>query len=254
MAKIRGERVQATKLISAVLLSLIAITIALLLWQFYGMNQVFRIDARQAYGVTAIDDRNSGGKSWAAVRLDHGVIEWECHVRTGFAWPFCELGFVVGHAPQGLDFSRFDSFVIRLQHSGNGPRRLRLFLRNFEPGQANLQDPVSWRQNELQFDAPETLQDLHVPMRHVSVASWWLANQKIPMGQGRVDVSNVPAIQLSTSGLPEDADQTFRIEFMEFRGKRFSLAEVALGLLGMWVAAGLTGLAAMEWRRRIGTA
>jgi len=186
-----------------------------------------------------VDDRNSGGSSWAALRLDEGVIDWECHVRTGFAWPFCELAFSVAPLPKGHDFSRYDTFVIRMQRKGSGSRRLRLFLRNFEDGSSNPKDPMSWRQNELPFDAPDDLQTLSIPLRQMNVASWWLADQKIMLGQALVNVSSVPTMQLSTAGLPEEANQFFRIDYMEFRGKRYSQAEVALALLGLWMVAGL---------------
>lgn len=241
-----------SRLICGAVASLVLITIVMLAWQHYGMEIVFRIDARQNYNVTAIDDRNAGGNSWAAVRLDDGVIDWECHVRTGFAWPFCELAFSVAPLPRGYDFSRYDSFVIRLQRKGCGIRRLRLFLRNFEEGRSSPNDQMSWRQNELQFDAPDVMQELRIPMRQMNVAPWWLADRKIMLGQALVDVSTVPTMQLSTAGLPEEANQSFRIEYIEFRGKRFTSAEVAVALLGMWVSAALVLALGSIFRRRRG--
>ncbi|WP_148716197.1 GGDEF domain-containing protein [Chitinolyticbacter meiyuanensis] len=218
--------------------AMVALSAVLLLWQHFGMNRVLRIDGHGEFQVAVSDDRSNGGQSVATLKRDDGAFVLDCQLSDSYEWPFCELGITLAAQPEaGLDLSHFDSVVLRADYRAPGSRKLRLFLRNFDPAYADTAKPDSWKINEINFRPEPGGQLLDIPLRNFNVASWWLANQDIPPEHAAVDLRHVPLIQLSTSGLKEPGQHTLRIDYLEFHGKWLSREQLALVLLALWVGA-----------------
>ncbi|GHD58230.1 GGDEF domain-containing protein [Jeongeupia chitinilytica] len=230
---------------------LLLVSIALLAWQYLGLNRVMRIDGEHAYGVVAIADTDEGGTSVTSLQRQGQRLLWRCRLSPVYEWPYCELRFTFSADPhQGLDFSRFSTVALKVKADGNGSRRLRLFLRNFDTGSAKADNPLTWRLNELQFEPHADGSEIEVPMRAFNVASWWLNNNNIPIERAAVETHNVPMMLLDTAGVREKADLDFRIDYIEFRGKWVSIGEMALFIVAMWLSAALVYLAHWQLRMR----
>lgn len=217
---------------------LILLSITLLVWQHLGMNLVLRIDAQSPYQIDAIDDSKAGGDSKTAlVKRDRRLI-WDCTVGHRYEWPFCELTVAIAPPPTGFDFSKYETVALKMHITGNGSRRMRLFMRNYDGTQADPNDQLSWKQNELQFD-PEDERETVISLSALNVASWWLTNNHIPVERASVDVSSVPVVQLSTAGIREERSQQIAIDYVEFRGKWLTRGEVGLIVTTLWLCAGI---------------
>jgi diguanylate cyclase (GGDEF)-like protein len=217
---------------------LILLSITLLVWQHLGMNLVLRIDAQSPYQIDAIDDSKAGGDSKTAlVKRDRRLI-WDCTVGHRYEWPFCELTVAIAPPPTGFDFSKYETVALKIHITGNGSRRMRLFMRNYDGTQADPNDQLSWKQNELQFD-PEDERETVISLSALNVASWWLTNNHIPVERAAVDVSSVPVVQLSTAGIREERSQQIAIDYVEFRGKWLTRGEVGLIVITLWLCAGI---------------
>lgn len=217
---------------------LILLSITLLVWQHLGMNLVLRIDAQSPYQIDAIDDSKAGGDSKTAlVKRDRRLI-WDCTVGHRYEWPFCELTVAIAPPPTGFDFSKYETVALKIHITGNGSRRMRLFMRNYDGTQADPNDQLSWKQNELQFD-PEDERETVISLSALNVASWWLTNNHIPVERAAVDVSSVPVVQLSTAGIREQRSQQIAIDYVEFRGKWLTRGEVGLIVTTLWLCAGI---------------
>ncbi|MBK9615185.1 MAG: GGDEF domain-containing protein [Uliginosibacterium sp.] len=217
---------------------LILLSITLLVWQHLGMNLVLRIDAQSPYQIDAIDDSKAGGDSKTAlVKRDRRLI-WDCTVGHRYEWPFCELTVAIAPPPTGFDFSKYETVALKIHITGNGSRRMRLFMRNYDGTQADPNDQLSWKQNELQFD-PEDERETVISLSALNVASWWLTNNHIPVERASVDVSSVPVVQLSTAGIREERSQQIAIDYVEFRGKWLTRGEVGLIVTTLWLCAGI---------------
>lgn len=217
--------------------SLILLSVTLLVWQHVGMNLVLRIDAQSPYQIDAIDDSKAGGDSKTAlVKRDRQLI-WECTVGQRYEWPFCELTVAIAPPPKGFDFSRYETVALRMHITGNGSRRMRLFMRNYDGTEADPNDQLSWKQNELQFD-PDEDRETVISLSALNVASWWLTNNHIPVERASVDVSSVPVVQLSTAGIREPRVQQIAIDYVEFRGKWLTQGQIGLIVTTLWLCAG----------------
>lgn len=218
---------------------LIMLSASLLAWQHWGMNLVLRIDGSTPFDIHAIDDRAAGGNSVTSVERNEKTLDWQCDVGAQYEWPFCELFINVAPMSKGFDFSRYDTFAIKMHVDGTGSRRMRLFMRHYEDGVANPRDQLSWKQNELQFDPPADGREIAIPLKSLNVASWWLTNNKIPVERAAVNISAVPVIQLSTAGVREERSQRILVEYLEFRGKYLNQEEIALVIAALWLVAGV---------------
>src|SRR5690606_27998946 len=146
-------------------------------WQHFGMNRVLRIDANSEFPVEVSDDRANGGRSVATLRRENGAFALDCQLSDHYEWPFCEFGITLSPQPDaGLDLSRFDSVSVHLDYRAPGSRKLRLFLRNFDPAYADPSQSESWKINEINFRPEPGGELLEFPLRNFNVATWWLAN------------------------------------------------------------------------------
>ncbi|AOY02092.1 diguanylate cyclase [Jeongeupia sp. USM3] len=231
------------RILRPAIVALLVISIGLLLWQYFGLDRVLRIDGESPYRLQIVDDRESGGASVATLAVQDKRIVFGCTLRDQYEWPFCELAIWLSEKPQhGVDLSRFQHIAFKLRSAGSGNPRLRIFVRNFDPRDASADDSLSWRLNELQFDPRDDGREIQVPLRAFNVASWWLVNHKIPVERAAVEMDNVPVIMIDTAGVRENALRSITIDYVEFRGKWVSTGEMALFIIALWVGAALAYL------------
>lgn len=221
---------------------LILLSASLLAWQHWGMNMVMKIDGASSFDIRPMDDRGAGGNSQTLFERQGKQILWQCDIGTKYEWPFCEIAIHIRPLPEGFDFSRYDTFAVKMRMEGGGSRRMRLFMRHYEKGVSNPRDQLSWKQNELQFDLPEDGHEIAIPLKSLNVASWWLTNNQTPVEHAGVQISSVPVIQLSTSGIREERSLSMTIDYLEFRGKRLNKEEIALVIAALWLLSGVVFL------------
>ena len=77
---------------------LLLLSVGLLLWQYFGMSRVLRIDSQTAYPIKAIDDRTQGGASVGTFAKNHGVLQLQCDLKKNkYEWPFCEMSIALSN-------------------------------------------------------------------------------------------------------------------------------------------------------------
>ncbi|WP_432719965.1 GGDEF domain-containing protein [Jeongeupia wiesaeckerbachi] len=240
----------ADRRLRAAIFILLILSIALLAWQHLGLNRVLRLDGKSTYRITALSDSDEGGTSVATLQRQDRRMVFNCRLNPSYEWPYCELRLSFSDDPhRGIDFSRFSHIALKVAVSGTGAQRLRLFLRDFDAGNAKANDPLTWRLNELQFEPRADGSEIVVPMRTFNVSSWWLNNNNIPIERAVVEMSNVPMMLLDTAGVREHADLRFEIDYIEFRGKWVSAGEMALFIVALWLCAAMAYL--VHWQLRM---
>jgi diguanylate cyclase (GGDEF)-like protein len=229
------------------LLSLLLATAAALLWNAYGMTDVLVVDGRTPYAVSAVDDRdeiNHGASVGAAYRRGD-ALELDCRIVKQFAYPFCELQVRFGAPPGGIDLSHYDSLRVRLRSEGpEADRRLRLFLRQYNPAYTRRGDDNSYKVNELVIDPGPAGEEVEIPLNRVAVADWWLDSHPMPMALSGVELDHVIDLGVSTGSAVVDGAHRVRIERIEFRGKWIAPATFRLLVIGLWMACLLAWLVA----------
>jgi len=235
------------RLSRGLLLLLLLATAAALLWNTYGMADTLVIDGRTPHAISAVDDRDPGndGASVGTVRRVGSAIELDCRIVKRFQWPFCELQVLFGKPPGGLDLRRYDTVRVRLRSDGpETDKRLRLFLRQYNPAYTRKGDDNSYKVNELVLDPGRPGEDIEIPMSRIAVADWWLDSHPVPGELSGVELDHVIDLALSTGSGVVEGDHHIRIERIEFTGKWIAPATFRLAVIGVWMACLLAWLVA----------
>ncbi|WP_341675354.1 GGDEF domain-containing protein [Niveibacterium sp. SC-1] len=223
---------QSTRSIRWIVASLMLISVVALAWQQLGMNVSVRIDAATHWSLTASNDKASGGASEATLSREGQKLVLHCKLAAGATPAHCGLDAEIGKASRGYDFSRFDRIVARLGAQGATPPQLTLRLNS------TRRDGVAGaRPSELPLPADG---EIEAPLGALQVPQAWLDAQKLDATRRAIEVSNVTLVQLLLNGEP--GDYTLTLDSLELRGKAFTLGEVALAVVGLWMLAGLAYL------------
>lgn len=226
---------------------LMLLSVGLLLWQHFGMTRILRIDAQSTYPIKAIDDREQGGESVGVITRENGALQLQCDLQKDkYKWPFCEISIALSATERGIDLSKFERIVFDMDLSGPEFNRVRVYLRNFEPGISTLDDPLSSKINELEFTLPVG-EPFSVPLKYFRVASWWVDERNIPIFSTDMRLDNVTQIEIATPGRVQMGLHQIEVRSLELHGKWLSLTQVLLLIVSAWLVFGLTWLA-MEWQ------
>ncbi|HEX6708352.1 MAG TPA: GGDEF domain-containing protein [Albitalea sp.] len=237
------------------LLVLVSATIGLLGWHHVGMTRSLLLDP-DTYAHTPRDDRVEGGASVARLERRGRAAVLDCAMESGYQWPYCEVSIALAPAPAGIDLSGYDSVRFDLAYSapGPGPHTLRFFLCNFEPGLSKADDRRTLKVNEVEFDQPASGQ-IVVPMKLFRVASWWVAENKVPMLNTDMRVDRVSFVQIGTGSTVQTGAHRLEIRAIELQGKWISLPRLLMLLVGAWCSFGVAWLALelLAFRARLAT-
>jgi diguanylate cyclase (GGDEF)-like protein len=231
-----------TKTLHRLLAGFAVVTVLVLVWHRYGMESVLAVDAGSPYVVRTIDDRSSGGNSHATFKRENGTLVMDCHIQTGYEWPYCELAIELAKAPQGVDLSRYDTVKLWIRYDGPEPRQqVRFFVLNFNPAYSKLTEAESSKVEEIFYD-PSANHPLEVKLSQFTVASWWSNEHAIPIEHAGIEFENVTAVQVATGGQVMTGPHRIVVERIEFRGKLISAASLRLLIIAVWLLAAFTYL------------
>jgi diguanylate cyclase (GGDEF)-like protein len=228
----------------AFVLGLIVLTIALLLWQHFGMDEVLELSAGSGRGVeiTALDDRGQQGASVATLTRTAQALVMDCDLRSTFRLPYCGYQFTLSKGEKGSDLSRFDSISFDLDYEGPGQHTVRFFLHNFEPGRSSLQDYMSQKVSEVHFDLPRQ-GVVKIPVIILRTAPWWIDMRHTPLLNTDMRIDNVTAVDLLI-GSPDVAGQhRVTLRSIKFHGKLIRQNTLLLMLVAVWIVCALAWLA-----------
>ncbi|QLG88319.1 GGDEF domain-containing protein [Chitinibacter bivalviorum] len=234
---------RALNILRIAMLSLMLLSICLLLWQHFGMTRVLRIDGQQDSKLfSPIDDRSLGGKSIAQLEQANQATIVKCALdATAYQWPFCEASLRLAAPPAGVDLSEFDTMALDVRLVSPGNKKLRIYLRNYEPEFSNLTDPLSLKVNELEVVVPDDGK-IVIPLRFFRVATWWVDEKNIPFLLTDMKLNNVPQVEIATPGQVVSGNYQIEIRSIEFRGKWISLINLLLGIVIAWMLFGFIWL------------
>lgn len=231
---------------------LMASTIGLLTWHHYGMERVIEISGRKNIALQVTDDRISGGGSVATLERDGGVLRMRCHLTRKIDWPNCKYMFFISQGAKGTDLSEFDSVSVDVRYSGPGRHGLRIMLLNFEPNISTLNDWMSQKVNELEFQVPAR-GVAHIPLKVFRTANWWIDYKQVPLEESGVRIDNVTRVELLTGAANEAGDHVIELRSLRFHGKWISQGRLYMLLMGAWIlcAVGWPLVASLQLRRQL---
>lgn len=231
---------------------LLVATIGLLTWHRYGMERVVELSDRQRTVVEVSDDRISGGASVATLERRDGALRMRCALTRRVAWPNCRYIFLISRTSTGLDLSEFDSVSIDLRYAGPGRHAMRVMLLNFEPGISTLDDWMSQKINELEFQVPPQ-GPVRIPLKVFQTATWWTELRQVPLEQSGVRIDNVTRVELLTGASNAAGEHVVDVRALRFHGKWISQGQLYLLLMGAWIACAVSWplVASLQLRRQL---
>lgn len=219
--------------LNVIIAFLLLITAISLLWYRYGMDDIYSISlANYPYIVAQTDSVDGGGSILEMTRTDSSVI-MDYELRQGYPYPYVNLQIYLGDGKsRGKNLSHFDSIYIWIKPRGEGS--VRLYLRGWEDSISQLGDQTLLKFNELEFfPLEETYPAVFVP-QEFRVASWWVSQNNINAHRARVNLSNIPLIEIQTGTNAPLGYGTLEIMGLTFKGKLVSSEKLMFTIIALW--------------------
>lgn len=215
---------------------LILVSVVLVLWHRVGMDRWYIIEPSVHTELHARADSLEGGNSIATLQRTDSSALLHFELNLEYPYPFAGLQFFLGDGQtQGVDLSQYDSlfFYIRAVNQNT----LRIYLRGWDSAFSKLEDPVSLKFNELEYAPKKEGYPARFVPSELRVASWWVAQRVIDPHKARVDLSNIPLIEIQTGTDAPLGKGSIEVMKIAFKGKLISAESLYLAILTVWVGA-----------------
>ena len=240
LGKGRGQQRQASRPpaiagFELLFLALLIGTIGALALEDRILVRTERVHPAPTHLLRAHSDSELRGTS--TMQPDGRPSSWRCSLRGQNPYPFCgvELLFDPKRPEKGLDLSRTDSIRIAYSYEGAG-ETLRLNLRNYDARYSKPGVPSSTKFNTIEFKAKQGEAVAELAMADISVAGWWMTENRIAPEFGRPEFSNVVGLQVLTGTGTPLGRHRIAIDEIVLHGRLLTHAEWYLLLLGIWGA------------------
>lgn len=227
------EKIYALFRMNILIFALLAITVIALFAYQNGLDVIEPIYLSDyPYVVASTDSADGGSSAVQLTRTDSSVII-DYELKEGYAYPYVGLKIFLGDGQtRGKDLSKFDSIFVWVKPRGEGT--VRVYMRNYDSTFSKPGDESSLKFNEIEFfPLDETYPAVFVP-QEFRVASWWVALNEINVHNARVDISNVPLIEIQTGTNAPLGYGTLEIKGFCFKGKKIAKVELVTALVSLW--------------------
>ena len=232
MSKIM-EKIYALFRMNILIFVLLLVTVIALFAYRNGLDDIVFLNlADYPYIIAQTDSVDGGSSAIAMERTDSSIIV-DYELREGYAYPYAGVKIFLGDGKtRGKDLSRYDSIFVWVKPRGEGT--VRLYMRGYDSAFYRAEDETSLKFNEIEFfPLEETYPAVFVP-QEFRVASWWVAQNAINVHKARVDLSNVPLIEIQTGTNAPLGYGTLEIKGLCFKGKKIAKLDLVSILVALW--------------------
>lgn len=169
------------------------------------------------YVIAESDSIDGGGSAVRLTRTDSSIV-LEYELREGVDFPYAGVKILLGDGKtRGWDLSQYDSIFVWVKPRGEGS--VRLYLRGYDNAIYRENDETSLKFNMLEFfPLNETYPAVFVP-QEFHIPDWWVAQNEIDVHKARVDLSNIPLIEIQSGTRAALGYGTLEIRGLCFKGK-----------------------------------
>lgn len=219
------------------LLLLVLITLGVLL--FHGPLLETRLVVTSSDDVhrVALDSDAQDGGNTHVEWLDRQELSWRCKLGQDWAHPFCamQIHFSDSHL-EGVDLNNYRHINLSLEYRGSG-NSVRIYLRNSHPAYTKADDIRSTKFNTFELDTRWGPDYQDVKLDYFRVADWWLQLYQLDIEHSVTDFSNVSLIEIQSGTGLEGGTHEFKLNRLELVGARFSIENLYLGIILVWICA-----------------
>ncbi len=225
------------KWLRSIVLFLVCFTIAAYGWFILGGAKKEYIVTPKNSEYKIIDDSAQNGATTATLDIrKHGAL-LECNIINKAKWPFCEIAIsLTDSIEEGIDLSSYHSVGIDIDYTSPiEGERVRIYLRNFDPNYANIDDPVSLKFNAIEYSPGVDVGLQIFPLRTFQVLSWWIAENNISVDKSSRQFDNISIIEIATGSYVKESYYAIRLNRLVFYGDWISESTLVKSLLLLWV-------------------
>ncbi len=185
------------------------------------------------YFYTTSDNKENPPAYW--VNQERGL--WRCTYPEDDKSEYFACSFNILFAEKlnrGIDLSGYSHMNIKLHYSGSA-KKLRIFLRNFDPAYSNVDDTNSTKFHSMILYTPDLKKELSINLDEFVVADWWLGQYDIPRHLSRPEMNNVSSFGIDYVEGKQPGNHDIEIEKIEFVGGWISAENWYLLILGSWM-------------------
>lgn len=219
------------------LLLLVLITVCVLLFHAPLLETRLVLTSSDDVHRVVLDSDVQDGGNTKTKWLDREELSWRCELGKGWEFPFCgmQIHFSESHL-QGIDLSNYSHINLSLEYRGSG-NSIRVFLRNSHPAYTKPDEIRSTKFNMIELDTRWGPEYQDVKLDYFRVADWWLQLYELEIEHSVTDFSNVSLIEIQTgTGLGVGVHE-FKLHRLELVGARFSVENLYLGIILVWICA-----------------
>ena len=227
------EKIYALFRMNILIFALLAATVIALFAYQNGLDDIEFLNLSDYPYVLAQSDSADGGSSAIAMERTDSSIIVDYELKEGYAYPYAGVKIFLGDGKiRGKDLSHYDSIFVWIKPRGEGT--VRLYMRAYDSTFYRQDDETSLKFNEIEFfPLEETYPAVFVP-QEFRVASWWMAQNEINVHKARVDLSNIPLIEIQTGTNAPLGYGTLEIKGLCFKGKKIAKVDLVTFLVAVW--------------------
>lgn len=135
---------------------------------------------------------------------------------------------------QGINLAGYSQLNFTAKYHGSA-RKMRLYLRNFDPAYSNINDTNSTKFNALVLHTRDLNKELNINLDEFIVSDWWLGQYDIPRELARPDLRNVMTLGIDFVEGQQPGNHDMQIEKIEFVGEWISAENWYLLILAGWM-------------------
>ena len=227
------EKIYALFRMNILIFLLLAATVIALTAYQKGLNDIQFLNLSDyPYIIAQTDSTDGGNSAIKLMRTDSSVVV-DYELREGYPYPYAGIKILLGDGKtKGWDLSHYDSVFVWVKPRGEGT--VRLYLRTYDASFYREGDETSLKFNEVEFfPLEETYPAVFVP-QEFRVAGWWVAQNEINVHKARVDLSNVPLIEIQTGTNAPLGYGTMEIKGLCFKGKKIAKLDLVTIIVAIW--------------------
>lgn len=135
---------------------------------------------------------------------------------------------------QGINLADYSQLNFIVKYHGSA-RKMRIYLRNFNPAYSKINDANSTKFNALTLHTRDLNKELHINLDEFVVSDWWLGQYDIPREQSRPDLRNVMTLGIDFVEGQQPGNHDMQVEKIEFVGEWISAEDWYLLILACWM-------------------
>ncbi|MFT2089729.1 GGDEF domain-containing protein [Paraglaciecola sp. 2405UD69-4] len=186
-----------------------------------------------SYIYESVDSEIGGGSELTWIDKDN--YSWECNLAEGTSYPYCGISVIWSEkAPyEQIDLSIYDEIKIDLDYIGDATY-LRVYLRNYYPTTDNKNIIGKAKFNSMSKVIDDFNVVTSIPFNSLTVADWWINNNRIPPDGVTVDVSKVIGIGVDIPYPSPLGPHQFSLNSITASGHYFSKNTLYLSIIIFW--------------------